>query len=50
LGEAENSWLAKLNERGAEGWELVSERFASSDQSTTYVWAEYSGTMKRLRG
>jgi hypothetical protein len=43
LKEAGDSWRSQLNARGAEGWELVSERFASGRGS----WAEYRGTMKR---
>lgn len=49
VAEATDSWIAKLNERGATGWELVSERFAAggAGRSTDPYWAEYGGTMKR---
>lgn len=49
VAEATNSWIAKLNEHGATGWELVSERFAAggAGRSTDPYWAEYAGTMKR---
>lgn len=43
---AAKDWRAQLNARGAEGWELVSERFVS-DSPTRGPWAEYAGTMKR---
>lgn len=48
-GEALAFWLRQLNERGAEGWELVSERFASGGGGAGSFWVEYSGTMKRPR-
>jgi hypothetical protein len=45
LDEAQQRWIEQLNLYGAEGWELVSERFAT--ESHGRVWAEYTGTMKR---
>jgi len=47
--EATSSWIAKLNEHGATGWELVSERFVlgGSRSPADPYWAEYVGTMKR---
>jgi len=49
VAEATNSWIAKLNEHGATGWELVSERFAAggAGRSSDPYWVEYAGTMKR---
>jgi hypothetical protein len=51
--QAAADWLTELNTRGAEGWELVTERFSSGsgrDRSGTgvdYYWAAHTGTMKR---
>ena len=40
-------WIDLLNGRGAEGWELVSERF-DADKKDGLFFASYSGTMKRV--
>lgn len=47
--EAMKSWLDQLNQRGAEGWELVSESFTTggSDTGMSSVWAQFVGTLKR---
>jgi hypothetical protein len=43
-----DDWIELLNARGAEGWELVSERHtASKDPTGNLFFANYSGTMKR---
>lgn len=39
-------WIDLLSARGAEGWELVSERFSASKDDSLFV-AHYEGTMKR---
>lgn len=39
-------WIDLLNDRGAEGWELVSERFEGG-KSGGLFFAAYNGTMKR---
>ncbi len=41
------AWLEKLNKKGGEGWELVSEKFASGGTNASDSWAEFRGTMKR---
>jgi hypothetical protein len=46
VADAEEKWRIQLNARGAEGWELVSERFVF-DSPASGQWAQYSGTMKR---
>jgi hypothetical protein len=47
--QAAERWYALLNQRGAEGWELVVERYAHGGDHATPYWAQYAGTMKRLR-
>ncbi len=48
--QAAERWYALLNQKGAEGWELVTERYSSGGSSTLPpYWAQYVGTMKRLR-
>ena len=49
--QAAERWFDLLNERGAEGWELVVERHKFGGESTSVngYWAQYSGTMKRPR-
>jgi len=47
--QAAEKWYALLNERGAEGWELVVERHARGGDHANPYWAQYVGTMKRLR-
>lgn len=50
LTAARAQWIDSLNARGTEGWDLVSERFASGYyQLERKYWASYSGTMKRAR-
>jgi hypothetical protein len=39
-------WETLINERGAEGWELVSEHIAGEDWASG-AWMEITGTMKR---
>jgi hypothetical protein len=45
-GQAEAGWVGKLNEMGAEGWELISEHFAAGGHPNN-LWVEYRGVMKR---
>jgi hypothetical protein len=47
--QAAERWYELLNQRGAEGWELVSERHAFGGDHLQPYWAQYAGTMKRLR-
>jgi hypothetical protein len=48
--QAREDWLAKLNEMGAEGWELISESvLTGGNEVAANQWVEYSGTMKRSR-
>jgi hypothetical protein len=45
-----DDWINLLNERGAEGWELVTEHFTSrKDPSSGIFFASYGGTVKRPR-
>jgi hypothetical protein len=45
-GQASADWVELLNEKGEDGWELISEQF-SSGGTPPGEWAGYSGTMKR---
>ncbi|MBS1883809.1 MAG: hypothetical protein JSS97_12750 [Actinobacteria bacterium] len=47
--QAAERWYGLLNQRGAEGWELVVERYAQGGDHMTPYWAQYAGTMKRRR-
>lgn len=47
--QAAERWIALLNQKGVEGWELVVERYASGGDHAHPYWAQYVGTMKRLR-
>lgn len=43
---ARDDWEGKLNELGAEGWELVSSQ-AKAESLGGSFWVSYTGTMKR---
>lgn len=47
--EIHADWIELLNTRGAEGWELVTERYSASEDHLKNFVADYSGTMKRPR-
>lgn len=48
--QAAKRWIALLNQRGGEGWELVSEEFAAGGSAVAMdYWAQYAGVMKRPR-
>lgn len=47
VGEAQTRWINCLNALGADGWELISERFISGEYLSGKRYAQYSGTMKR---
>jgi hypothetical protein len=49
LSQASDSWIAKLNKLGSDGWELVSERRRAVDISPAEFCARYEGTLKRPR-
>lgn len=48
--EAIENWFALLNQCGADGWELIVERYQAGGDSGSGYWATYAGTMKRPRG
>ncbi len=46
--QANEEWIALLNQLGATGWELVSERVSLDPVGRPgEFWIEYVGTMKR---
>jgi hypothetical protein len=47
VGDAQQRWIDGLNALGADGWELISERFVSGEYLSGKRYAQYSGTMKR---
>lgn len=49
VGDAQKRWIDSLNALGADGWELVSERFVSGEYLSGKPYAQYSGTLKRPR-
>jgi hypothetical protein len=46
-GDGGAQWTIVLNEMGADGWELVSERVASGERQDRSVYISFAGTMKR---
>lgn len=47
VGDAQKQWIDSLNALGADGWELILERFVSGEYLSGRRYAQYSGTMKR---
>lgn len=48
--QVHDDWINLLNERGAEGWELVTESYTTEkDHTGNLFFANYNGTMKRPR-
>ncbi len=45
--QAAAAWIDKLNAKGKDGWELLSEHLTSGGTLTTNSWVRYRGTMKR---
>lgn len=51
LDQARRDWHEMLNSLGADGWELVSERYRALPHPNGRNWsASVEGTLKRLRG